>query len=232
MASTYDQDVNVVNMSSRTPSTGTDRARRAGRYHHGDLRRALTAAALELIGERGPKGFTLTEVARRAGVSVAAPYRHFADKADLLATVAAVGFAELHTALLAGPDPGAGSDRLVELGRRYVRWAVEHPDYYLLMFGAEVKGADHPQLRRAADDALGVLLGALEEAGVAVDDRPALAGSLWSVVHGAAALEIGGDLRHAGIQPPAEDLAAAAIGALTAARPGPDAGRPERAGGR
>src|ERR1700728_5351323 len=73
-------------------------------YHHGDLKRALTRAALSLVAEKGPKGFTLTEAARRAGVSAAAPYRHFADKAHLLATVAEQGFVDLHSALTAGGD--------------------------------------------------------------------------------------------------------------------------------
>ena len=73
--------------------------RRRQSYHHGDLKRALTSAALSLVAEKGPKGFTLTEAARRAGVSAAAPYRHFADKAELLAAVAEQGFLALHVAL-------------------------------------------------------------------------------------------------------------------------------------
>ncbi|MET0702035.1 MAG: TetR/AcrR family transcriptional regulator, partial [Mycobacterium sp.] len=104
-------DVNVVNMPAARKS-----------YHHGDLKRALTDAALSLVAEKGPKGFTLTEAARRAGVSAAAPYRHFADKADLLATVAEQGFVELHDALIAATDlttdPAA---QVIALGRTYVR---------------------------------------------------------------------------------------------------------------
>ena len=86
-----DDDVNVVNMSVAQPKRES--------YHHGDLKRALTSAALSLVAEKGPKGFTLTEAARRAGVSAAAPYRHFADKASLLAAVAEQGFLELHEAV-------------------------------------------------------------------------------------------------------------------------------------
>jgi AcrR family transcriptional regulator len=189
-------------------------------YHHGDLRRALTGAALELVGERGPKGFSLTEVARRAGVSAAAPYRHFADKADLLATVAQLGFEQLTAALQAAPDDGDGRARLVEMSRRYVRWAVEHPEFYLVMFGAEAKRPDQLDLARAAEAAFGVLLDAIGGArsgGVPVlDDRPTLAGSVWSVVHGTASLEIGGELRSAGIPTAAEDLAALTVAALVA----------------
>src|SRR5271154_7296376 len=73
--------------------------KRRDTYHHGDLKRALTDAALALVREKGPKGFSLSEAARRAGVSVAAPYRHFADKAQLLAAVAEEGFIQLHEAL-------------------------------------------------------------------------------------------------------------------------------------
>ena len=189
-------------------------------YHHGDLRRALTDAALALVGERGPKGFSLTEVARRAGVSAAAPYRHFADKADLLATVAQLGFEQLTAALRAAPDSGSGRARLVEMSRRYVRWAVEHPDFYLVMFGAEAKRPDQLDLVRAAEAAFGVLLDAIDGARSsgepAVDDRQTLAGSVWSVVHGTATLEIGGELRHAGIPTAAEDLAALTVAALLA----------------
>src|SRR6201993_5193038 len=90
-----DHDVNVVNMARKTTVARRDS------YHHGDLKRALTSAALSLVAEKGPKGFTLTEAARRAGVSAAAPYRHFADKAELLATVAEQGFRELHADLAA-----------------------------------------------------------------------------------------------------------------------------------
>ena len=196
-------------------------------YHHGDLRRALTDAALALVGERGPKGFSLTEVARRAGVSAAAPYRHFADKAALLATVAQLGFDQLRTALQAAPDGGSGRDRLVEMGRRYVRWALDHPDFYLVMFGAEVKHPDHVELVRAAEDTFGALLAAIEAARsggeLDIDDPYPLAGSIWSAVHGTAALGIGGDLRQTGIRTPAEELAALTIAALVGLDP---AGRP------
>src|ERR1043165_7255882 len=93
------------------PRTNPDdeRARRV-EDQHGDIKRALTDAALQLVQEKGPRGFTLREVARRAGVSAAAPYRHFADKSQLLAAVATQGFGQLHdeltaTAASADDDP-------------------------------------------------------------------------------------------------------------------------------
>jgi AcrR family transcriptional regulator len=189
-------------------------------YHHGDLRRALTDAALDLIGERGPKGFTLTEVARRAGVSAAAPYRHFADKADLVATVAELGFHRLRDALLAAPGGRDSRDHLVELGRAYLRWALDHPDFYRVMLGAEVGRAGYPGLGRAAEAAFGVLLEAIEAARsdgtLRTEDARALAGALWSVVHGAASLDISGELQHARIEATSDDLVVKAITALTA----------------
>src|ERR1700741_4961906 len=132
-------------LSERKKSPRSTAAARRVSYHHGDLKRALTSAALSLVAEKGPKGFTLTEAARRAGVSAAAPYRHFADKASLLATVAEQGFGDLHADLVAAA--GAASDpraSVIELGRAYVRWAIAHPDHYRVMFGAEIDNASHP----------------------------------------------------------------------------------------
>lgn len=211
-------DVNVVNMSEEK-SPVTTGARRDS-YHHGDLKRALTHAALSLVAERGPKGFTLTEAARRAGVSAAAPYRHFADKAHLLATVAEQGFLELHTALTttaadAASDPAA---RLISIGRAYVRWAVDHPDHYRVMFGADNDKAQHPSLAVAAGQAFGDLLDVItlcQAAGKLRGQEPGqVAGPLWSLVHGIASLAIDGELRNVGIDQDPEDMVADALSAL------------------
>jgi AcrR family transcriptional regulator len=195
-------------------------ARPKSSYHHGDLKRALTEAALALVAEKGPKGFTLSEAARRAGVSLAAPYRHFADKADLLASVAEQGFLELHQALGDAtdgvPDP---RDRLTALGRGYVRWAVAHPDYYQVMFGAEAKDkADYPGLLIAGAQAFGDLHEAVTRcvaSGLMKEQEPLkIAGPMWAMVHGIAALAIGGDLHHVGVEEQPEDLAARATNEL------------------
>jgi AcrR family transcriptional regulator len=187
-------------MPSRSPT-----AARRDSYHHGDLKRALTSAALTLVAEKGPKGFTLTEAARRAGVSAAAPYRHFADKAELMAAVAEQGFLDLHADLTAAADVASEPRaRMIELGRVYVRWAVTHPDYYQVMFGAEISKAGHPTLEVAAEQAFGDLLDAItrcQEAGIVQGQDPReIAASLWSLVHGVASLAIGGELRGVGIQ--------------------------------
>jgi AcrR family transcriptional regulator len=210
-------NVNVVNMAGKKspPPAGT----RRGSYHHGDLRRALTDAALSLVAERGPKGFTLTEAARRAGVSAAAPYRHFSDKADLLASVAEQGFLDLHGALTAAADDASEpSAKLIEIGRAYVRWAGAHPDHYRVMFGADTEKAQHPSLAVAAaqafDDLLDVI-GLCQTAGILRGDTPQhLAGPLWSLVHGVASLGIDGEFRNVGIDQDAEDMVASALSGL------------------
>ncbi|ORW93931.1 TetR family transcriptional regulator [Mycobacterium sp. IEC1808] len=183
-------------------------------YHHGDLKRALTSAALSLVAEKGPKGFTLTEAARRAGVSAAAPYRHFADKAALLATVAEQGFRELHAALLAVPS-GEPKARVVELGRAYVRWAVAHPDHYRVMFGADIGNAEHPGLAVAGEQAFGELVDALT--GVVDDQDPrSVAAPLWALVHGVASLAIGGELNAVGVQSEPEAMVANVVARVLA----------------
>ena len=179
----------------RFPSTSPERR---DTYHHGDLKRALTEAALGLVKERGPKGFTLREVARRAGVSAAAPYHHFADKAELLAAAATLGFIQLHETLSAA---AAETDDLIQqvlgMGRPYVRWAV-HPDYYQVMFGAETDKSDHPELltagARAFDDPLDAIVRCQEANLLPAGDPREVAGPTWSLLHGIASLTIGGDL--------------------------------------
>ena len=189
-------------------------AARRDSYHHGDLKRALTSAALSLVAEKGPKGFTLTEAARRAGVSAAAPYRHFADKAALLATVAEQGFLDLHAELVAvdEADPKA---RVVELGRTYVRWAVAHPDHYRVMFGADIGKAAHAGLAVAGERAFGDLVDAL--AGVVDGQDPrSVAAPLWALVHGVASLAIGGELSAVGSQEDPEAMVASVVARVLA----------------
>jgi len=204
-------NVNVVNMAVKRST-----ARRRESYHHGDLKRALTSAALSLVAEKGPKGFTLTEAARRAGVSAAAPYRHFADKAELLASVAEQGFCELHAELAAAADRVSDpKERVTELGRTYVRWAIAHPDHYQVMFGAESLKVEQPGMAVAGEQAFGDLLGAItqcQDAGiVAAQDPREVAAPLWSLVHGIASLAIGGHLRAVGITREPDELVAGVV---------------------
>jgi AcrR family transcriptional regulator len=205
-------------MVRREKIPGTSQEQR-DTYHHGDLKRALTEAALGLVSEKGPKGFTLREVARRAGVSAAAPYRHFADKADLLAAVATQGFVQFHEMLSAvATETTDLNQRMVDMARAYVRWAVTHPDYYQAMFGAEIDKSTHPELLTAGLRAFGDLVDAITQcqgAKILPDGDPLeIAGPTWSLLHGISTLSIGQDLAHVGIRDDPQDLAERSLTAL------------------
>jgi len=158
-------------------------------------------AAATLVAERGPQGFSLREVARRARVSEAAPYWHFASKEALLAAVAEEGFVAL-AALMAEvcervKDPHR---QLQELGVAYVRFALAHPSHLRVMFGPEIRDKSaHPTLKAAGDRAFGLLVGAIadgQRAGrVQRGDAEELAVAAWALVHGLSALIIDGQLR-------------------------------------
>jgi AcrR family transcriptional regulator len=206
------RDVNVVNMAG-TANIPDTQAKGRG-YHHGDLKRALTTAALQLVQEKGPNGFTLREVARRAGVSTAAPYRHFADKAQLLAAAAAQGFVQLHEALDAVSATDL-SEQVLAMGRAYVRWAIAHPDYYQVMFGPELDNTDSPEVREAGERAFTDLLEAIARCQAAgllpAGDPKDLAGPIWSLLHGVSTLTIGRHLTNVGIREDAEALTERAL---------------------
>jgi AcrR family transcriptional regulator len=161
-------------------------------YHHGDLRTALITAALALIDQHGVKGFTLKDAARMAGVSIAAPYRHFADKEALLEAIQREGFAAFNAALAESRSRAAtAKERLIELGVAYLHFAIEHPAHIRVMFGMS-GGAkeEHPQ--RAPDGMTGYAL--LVESVAALDPQaPAsvqrdMTLACWSIVHGYAML--------------------------------------------
>ena len=109
-------------------------------YHHGNLKEALLRAALELIAQKGPAGFTFAEAARWAGVSPAAPYRHFRDRDELLASVALRGFTQFEAALARAWDDGRPDafTALDRLGKAYLEFARAEPAYYSAMFEAGI----------------------------------------------------------------------------------------------
>ena len=169
----------------------------ANSYHHGDLRRALIDTALAMVTEEGAWNFTLREVARRAGVSHAAPYNHFEDKSALLAEVAALGFQSLRDAMEAAArqQPRSARQALAGVGAAYVRFGAEHPAHYRLMFGAELADKErYPALQEASDGTFGVLTGVLKrgQASGQVRRGPVLDQALaaWSLVHGLTTLLI------------------------------------------
>lgn len=181
----------------------------------GPLKSELLDAAARLIAERGPQGFSLREVARRARVSEAAPYWHFPSKEALLAAVAEQGFLGLAAAMTEVrervTDPRR---RLHELGIAYVRFALAHPSHLRIMFGAEIADKTaHPALQAASERAFALLVAAISEAQragrVRAGDPEELAVAAWALVHGLSALLIDRQLQHRARTPrDAERLAA------------------------
>jgi len=169
-------------------------------YHHGNLKEALVRAALELIAEKGPSGFTFADAARWAGVSPAAPYRHFRDRDELLSDVGRRGFEQFEIALTRAWDEGrpeafAAFERL---GKAYLAFARDEPAYYSAMFEAGIPLNISPELRQASDRAFAVLRAASEKLIARMPERsrpPALMMALhvWALSHGVASLFGRGD---------------------------------------
>jgi AcrR family transcriptional regulator len=173
--------------------------RRAKPYHHGNLREALLEAAVRLIAEVGPTAFTLREVARRAGVSHNAPYRHFHDRDDLMAAVAAQGFRELTRAMIeAAAGKSDALERLKRAGLGYVTFALRRPEHFTVMFDAPASTRKHPGSAAASEEAFAILLGFVrtcQESGhLASGDLREMALLAWTMVHGIAKLAITGRL--------------------------------------
>ncbi|MCM5678949.1 TetR/AcrR family transcriptional regulator [Schlegelella sp. S2-27] len=172
-------------------------------YHHGALRSSLIDATEALLAERGLEGFSLREVARRSGVSPAAPAHHFGDADGLLTVVATLAFDGLTEALAAGNARG-GSDpvaRLREQGVGYVRFALRHPGRFGLMFRAGNHG-DDAELQRSGHAAFAMLENGVRDLLGVPPDQPltapqhAVLMSIWSTVHGFAHLTLAGQLHH------------------------------------
>jgi AcrR family transcriptional regulator len=201
------------------PSTKPQSGPPAAPYHHGDLRRALIETALAMVTEEGAWNFTLREVARRAGVSHAAPYNHFADKSALLAEVAALGFQALRREMeRAARRPRSSRRALLGIATAYVRFGVEHPAHYRLMFGPELAEKErYPVLQQASDATFAALTSALERGQAAGDVRrgsvldQALAS--WSLVHGLTTLLIDQRLSFLGVSTSEAERQARSAGA-------------------
>jgi AcrR family transcriptional regulator len=169
-------------------------------YHHGNLKEALIRAALELIAQKGPAGFTFAEAARWAGVSPAAPYRHFRDRDDLLIDVARRGFDQFGGVLARAwgegrSDPATAFERI---GRAYLQFARSEPAYYSAMFEAGVPLDANGDLRESSDRAFAVLRAAAEMliAQMPPERRPPalmMALHIWALSHGIASLFGRGD---------------------------------------
>jgi AcrR family transcriptional regulator len=195
-------------------------ATKDGRYHHGDLRAALIDAAIELIGERGVRGFSMAEASRRLGVTTAAPYRHFADRDELLAEVGVRAlriFAAMVTAEAAGAQ--TPEQRLVAMARAYVRFAAEQRSLFDALFISGLDKSRFPELTRAWEPVDEMLLVVDEICEGDADAARALADAVEATAHGHAALLRDGDY---GDGPEAvraaADMAASATLALIAGR--------------
>ena len=197
--------------------SGKDGGGRKG-YHHGNLREALVRAALDLIAEKGPAGFTFADAARWAGVSSAAPYRHFRDRDALIADVARRGFelfvAKLEAAWADGrPTPYTAFQNV---GRAYLAFARDEPAYYSAMFEAGIALDGDPELRQAADRSSALLRQASEvlASQLPADRRPPagmMSLHIWAMSHGIASLFARGDAGRRKLPMAPEDLLEAAV---------------------
>jgi AcrR family transcriptional regulator len=184
--------------------------RQRSRYHHGDLRTALVDTAVELIGERGVRGFSLAEASRRLGVASSAPYAHFADRDELLAAVAVQAYerfsAELEPELRRSETP---ADRLAAIARAYVRFAGNRRPLFEVLFEAGLDKTRHPEIAAAEkpiDDAFQEAVRALS------DDADELAIAVEAAAHGYATLLLDGAFgpREAAVELASERAARAA----------------------
>ena len=162
-------------------------------YHHGDLPAALLRAAGKILEKEGVEALSLRALTRRAGVSHAAPYRHFRDRESLLAALAAEGFAMLGSA----QREAATSGGLRAMGEAYVRFALDHPQRFRLMFGGQLRIARHPALREVATNAFEALSGALAAHAGGLRGSGDASIAAWALVHGLAQLLLGGRIAEA-----------------------------------
>jgi AcrR family transcriptional regulator len=187
----------MLRLSTSSAKNGAMPAKKP--YHRENLKESLLDAAVALIGESGPQAFTLREVARRAAVSHNAPYRHFRDKDDLLAAVAAQGFERLNDSMQTAMRKGrTAAERLRLAGRGYVQFALKWPQHIMVMFEGPKTDQPRPEHAGAASRAFETLLNAIvaaqAEHALPAGDPHRLAVVAWSGVHGLAKLAIGGQL--------------------------------------
>jgi len=188
-------------------------------YHHGNLKEALLQAALGLIAEKGAAGFTFADAARMAGVSPAAPYRHFRDRDELLSSIAQRGFEQFEAALAEAWDDGR-PDTLTafeRVGKAYLAYARNEPAFYSAMFESGLPIDLNPALQAAGERAFAVIraaaerLAALAPPGVPRPPALMMALHIWSMSHGVASLFARGDAARRKLPMSAEDLLEAEV---------------------
>ncbi|MEN3351508.1 MAG: hypothetical protein V7632_5143 [Bradyrhizobium sp.] len=178
-----------------------DQGRSERGYHHGNLKEALLQAALDLITKKGPAGFTFADAARMAGVSPAAPYRHFRDRDELIASIAQRGFEQFESQLTQAWDDGRPDTvtAFERVGKAYLRFAREEPAFYSAMFESGLPPDANPALMTAGERAFAIIRAAAERlAALAPPGTPRppammMALHIWSMSHGVASLFGRGD---------------------------------------
>jgi AcrR family transcriptional regulator len=176
-------------------------------YHHGDLRRTLIDASVEVITKDGIDALTLRTLAIKAGVSSGAPYHHFADRADLLLAIAQAGFEMLGQAMVASRDAAApdASARLAAMGQAYVTFALTHAGHFRVMFRGDTKAPLTQGLSASSGQTFDLLVQVIQDcqrAGTAPPGDPQpLVLAAWSAVHGMATLWLDGSLPRTQLDP-------------------------------
>ncbi len=191
-------DVLDQTQSAMEHALKSDPVRAKSKYHHGDLREALLNASYDLVAMHGAENFTLAQACRLAGVSTAAPYKHFRDRDEVLGLIVTRGFHQMsEQSMQAVEAAGVGTlAGIVAMGQAYVRFAVENENLFRLMFG------QHPVLKTdevVMGEGLGCFSKVIEQVAIYCD-RNGVSGNpneiavrLWTFVHGAASLLIDGD---------------------------------------
>src|ERR1700742_3476196 len=188
-------------------------------YHHGNLKEALVQAALDLIAQKGPAGFTFADAARLAGVSPAAPYRHFRDRDELLSSIAQRGFEQFEAVLTKAWDDGRPDtvSAFERVGKAYLAFARAEPAFYSAMFESGRPVDVNPALLAASERAFSVIraaaerLAALAPAGTPLPPALMMALHIWSMSHGVASLFARGDAARRKLPMSAEDLLEAEV---------------------
>lgn len=188
-------------------------------YHHGNLKEALLQAALDLIAEKGPGGFTFAEAARSAGVSPAAPYRHFRDRDELLSSIAERGFDQFAKVLAAAWDEGRPDTftAFERMGRAYLTFARDESAFYSAMFESGLPVDGNPALLAASERAFAVIrstaerLAALAPSGATRPPALMVALHIWSMSHGIASLFARGDAARRKLPMSPDDLLEAGV---------------------
>jgi AcrR family transcriptional regulator len=192
-------------------AVSTSSTKKSTPYHHGDLRASLVAAGIELLEREGVEGLTLRAASRLVGVSHAAPARHFPHADSFLAAIATVGYDRLSDVLLRAGDVADPLVGFLEMGRGYVRFAVEHPHWYRAIFHPSLATkSSHPELMAASAMAFDALRSGIRDAitsgGVRDADLGEVALLTWSTVHGLSLLLIDDQVRPKGYDQPHEAL--------------------------